>query len=202
MRMSHLTLEQLVELREPGLEPGVSAARRHLEACPVCQGEAARLDQRSARLRALAALRPARDRWPVLRQQLERERRRRLLRRISWVGLAAAAGIAAMVGVRSSRHAPARPEQRAIDEAMARSRQLEQLIRSYNPDARVTDGRTVRVAGELEDRIALVDEQLQATRAAGRRGHDAEMLDLWRQRVGLLNALVDVHMTRASAVGY
>jgi anti-sigma factor RsiW len=202
MSTSHLTLDQLVELREPGLEPGVSAARRHLESCPVCQAEAARLDQRSARLRALPALRPARDRWPVLRQQLERERRRRLVRRVAWIGLAAAAGFAAMIAVRFTRHAPARAEQMAIDEAMARSRQLEQLIRSYNPDARVTDGRTVRVAGELEDRIALVDEQLQAARALDARGHDAEMLDLWRQRVGLLNALVDVHMTRASAVGY
>jgi hypothetical protein len=27
------------------------------------------------------------------------------------------------------------------------------------------------------------------------------LLELWRERVGLLNALVDVHVTRASNVG-
>jgi hypothetical protein len=200
--VSHLTLDQLVRLREPGLEPGVSALRQHLEACPACQAEANRLDQRSNRLRALAPLRPARDHWPALELRLRAERRRQLVRRVAWVGLAAAAGFVLMLAVRISRSAPPAREQIAIDEAMARSRQLEQLIQSYNPDARVTDGRTVRVAGELEDRIALVDEQLAAARQLDARGREAEMLDLWRQRVGLLNALVDVHMTRASAVGY
>jgi hypothetical protein len=29
-----------------------------------------------------------------------------------------------------------------------------------------------------------------------------EALRLWRERVGLLNALVDVHVTRARAVGF
>jgi hypothetical protein len=30
---------------------------------------------------------------------------------------------------------------------------------------------------------------------------DPELLRLWRERVGLLDALVDVHVTRASNVG-
>jgi len=118
------------------------------------------------------------------------------------MGLAAAAGFALMVMIRSARQAPEPAEQVAINEAIARSRQLEQLIHSYNPEARVTDGRTVRVAGELEDRIALVDQQLQSALQLDQRGRDAEMLGLWRQRVGLLNALVDVHLTRAGGVGY
>lgn len=200
--MSHLTLEQLLQLREPGLEPGVFSLRAHLAQCAQCQMEASRLDQRSARLRALPALRPARDHWSALEQQFKVERRRRWLRRVSLIGLAAAAGFALMLAIRSANHLPGPSKQLAIDEAMARSRQLEQLIQSYNPDARVTDGRTVRVAGELEDRIALVDEELEAANRLDPRGRDAQVLGLWRQRVGLLNALVDVHMTRASAVGY
>jgi anti-sigma factor RsiW len=200
--MSHLTLEQLVQLREPGLEPGVSGLRSHLESCAACQAEAARLDQRANRLRALAALRPARDHWPALAAQLRAERRRRTVRGVAWMALAAAAGFVLMVTIRSARQAPDPSEQTAINEAIARSRQLEQVIHSYNPEARVTDGRTVRVAGELEDRIALVDQQLQSIRQLDARTRDSEMLGLWRQRVGLLNALVDVHMTRAGAVGY
>jgi hypothetical protein len=200
--VSHLTLEQLVQLREPGLEPGVSTLRAHLAECPQCQAEATRLDQRSARLRALPALRPARDHWTAQERQFRVERRWRLMRRVSWIGLAAAAGFALMLAIRSANHPAVPSKQIAIDEAMARSRQLEQLIQSYNPDARVTDGRTVRVAGELEDRIALLDQELAAAGRLDPRGRDAQVLGLWRQRVGLLNALVDVHMTRASAVGY
>jgi hypothetical protein len=200
--MSHLTLDQLLEAREPGLEAGVSGAREHIAACPECQREAARLDQRHARLKALPALRPARDHWPVLELRLRAERRRRLLRTVAWTGLAAAACLGVVVGVRQFHNRPTPAEQLAIDEAMTRSRQLEQLIQSYNPDARVTDGRTMRVAGELEDRIALVDRQLEAAQMLDVRRRDEALLGLWRQRVGLLNALVDVHLTRASAVGF
>ena len=200
--MNHLTVDQLVQLREPGLEPGVAPLRAHLDSCAACQAEAARLDQRSNRLRALASLRPARDHWPALAAQLRAERRRRRVRSVVWMGLAAAAGFALMVMIRSARQAQEPTEQVAINEAITRSRQLEQLIHAYNPEARVTDGRTVRVAGELEDRIALVDQQLQSVRQLDARARDAEMLGLWRQRVGLLDALVDVHMTRAGAVGY
>jgi len=200
--MTHLSVDQLVQLRESGLEPGLAEARLHLAECPVCQAEATRLDQRSARLRALASLRPARDHWPVLERKLVVERRRRWVRQVAWSGLAAAAGIAAVIAVRQLHPRTTATAEVAIDQAMARSRQLEQLIQSYNPDARVTDGRTVRVAGELEDRIALVDRQLEAAQLLDARRRDTALLGLWRQRVGLLNALVDVHLTRASAVGF
>ncbi len=200
--MTHLTIDQLVQLREPGLEPGVASLRTHLDSCALCQAEASRLDQRSNRLKALNSLRPARDHWPAIERQLKVQQRRRLVRRIGWMGLAAAAGFALMLVIRSHRLAQEPVDQVAINEAMQRSQELEQLIHSYNPEARVVDGRTVRVAGELEDRIALVDQQLEVARQLNVSRRDHEMLGLWRQRVGLLNALVDVHMTRASAVGY
>lgn len=200
--MTHLTIDQLVQLREPGLEPGVALLRTHLDSCALCQAEASRLDQRSNRLKALNSLRPARDHWPAIERQLKVQQRRRLVRRIGWMGLAAAAGFALMLVIRSHRLAQEPVDQVAINEAMQRSQELEQLIHSYNPEARVVDGRTVRVAGELEDRIALVDQQLEVARQLNVSRRDHEMLGLWRQRVGLLNALVDVHMTRASAVGY
>ena len=199
--MTHLPVDQLVALREPGLEPGLSAARAHLAACPICQAEASRLDQRAARLKALPSLRPARDQWPILQQKLAAERRRRRLRWTVMAGLAAAASVSAVVVVRvRDRHQGA--AQLAIDSVMTRSSQLEQLIQSYNPDARVTDGVTAGVAGQLEDRIAQVDQQLQIAQLRENRRSEAEMLRLWRQRVGLLDALVDVHLTRASQVGF
>lgn len=199
--MTHLVLDQLIALREPGLEPGLAAAREHLAACPLCQAEAARLDQRAARLRALPSLRPARTQWPALREGLVADRRRRRLRWLTVAGLAAAASLAAVVTVRSREHHQA-ASQLAIDSIMTRSSQLEQLIQSYHPEARVTDGLTARVAGQLEDRIAQVDQQLQVAQLPENRQSEADMLRLWRQRVGLLDALVDVHLTRASQVGF
>lgn len=199
--MTHLTLEQLLGLREPGFEPGLAEARDHLAVCPMCQAEASRLDQRSARLRALPALRPARSRWSVVRQRVEADRHRRRIGWMATAGVAMAAGVALVVLVS---HSDRRRETAdlAIDSVMARSNQLEQLIQSYNPDARVTDGTTALMAGQLEDRIAMVDRQLELAQIAeGRRGDD-QVLQLWRQRVGLLDALVDVHLTRASQVGF
>ena len=82
---------------------------------------------------------------------------------------------------------------------------LETTLDRFNPEARVIDGRTARVSQELEDRIAALDQQLQEAQL--REAEQAEaaqqqrMLELWRERVGLLNALVDVHLTRASNVG-
>jgi hypothetical protein len=93
--------------------------------------------------------------------------------------------------------------QAAIQEAQAQSATLEQLLDAYNPNARVINGRTAGVAQVLEDRIAQVDQRLQAAEMAPEPVvQDQERLDLWRQRVGLMDALVDVHVTRASSVGF
>jgi hypothetical protein len=194
-------VEQLTALRERGLEPGLAAARDHLAGCADCQAEMAGLDQRVARLRALPSLRPARDHWPRLRQRLEVDRRRRRRRWMAAAGLALAACLTLVVLVRRADHGRERSAL-AIDSAMTRSSQLEELIHWYNPEERVTDGRTARVVGQLEARIAQVDEQLELAQLAAERQGDAQLLQLWRERVGLLDALVDVHLTRASQVGF
>jgi len=202
--MTHLTIEQLVALREPGVEPGDQAARAHLDACPACRDELERLHQRVARLKALPTLRPARDRWPPVQARLAAERRAFRLqrgRRIGFAGLAAAASIALAVsvgGVNGPRPVAATSE---ISRAMERSRALEEAIDFYNPGARVLDGRTARVAQEIEDRIAALDQELELLDVTPEGSQQGRQLELWRERVGLLDALVDVHVTRASNVG-
>jgi len=199
--VTHLTIDQLVGLREPGAEPGTQAARDHLDACDACQAEFDRLHQRVARLKALPALRPTRDRWPAVRARFEAEQRARRLRRFGLVGLAAAASVALVVGTRSLSQ-PLPPATTAeLSDAMARSRALEAAIDRYHPESRVLDGRTARIAQELEDRIAAVDRQLEVTDLQDAGSRETQELDLWRERVGLLDALVDVHLTRASNVG-
>ena len=203
--MSHLTMDALLALREDGAEPGTAAARQHVEECAQCRAEFERLHQRVARLKALPALRPARDMWPAVRARDVRERRGWRTRWIGVAGLLAAASIALTV-IGGGLARPAEADAAAqIEAARQRSRLLEGALNAYNPDVRVIDGRTARMSQVLEDRIAALDRQLQAAELRSVRSRkDAQqerMLELWRERVGLLDALVDVHVTRASNVG-
>ncbi|HWN17514.1 MAG TPA: hypothetical protein VNO19_01250 [Gemmatimonadales bacterium] len=198
--MTHLTMEALVGLREPGTEPGQAAAREHLNQCAHCQAELQRLHQRVARLKALPTLRPSRDRWPETKARFTADRRRRRTRVAGLGGLALAASVALAIAVGDLAQPPdPTPEQ--LSQAMERSHLLESAISEYNPAGRVLDGRTARIAGELEDRIARVDRQLEATELLRQQPDDRDLLKLWRERVGLLDALVDVHVTRASNAG-
>lgn len=204
--MTHLTMDQLLALREPGSEPGAAAAREHLEQCARCGAELERLHQRIARLKALPALAPARDRWPVVAARRRRARTVTVLRKAGLATLALAASIAGFALIGSDAVIPggAEPAQAAGELARVKqnSQALETVLDAYNPEARMVDGHTARMATALEDRIAAVDEQLQATELERNAAeHEAELLQLWRERVGLLDALVDVHVTRASNVG-
>lgn len=199
--MSHLSMEALLGLREAGLEPGDAAAREHLDGCAVCREEFDRLHQRIARLKALPALRPSRDRWPAVRDRLRAERRRRHARFAGLTGLAAAASVALALGVNTLRQPEPGLTPAEIEQAMARSQVLESALDRIDPESRVLDGRTAGIAQELEDRIARVDRELEMAELMEQQSRDAELLKLWRERVGLLDALVDVHVTRASHVG-
>lgn len=200
--MTHLSMDALLSLRSPGLEPGDAAAQEHLDSCSLCRAEFDRLHQRVARLKALPSLRPARDRWPEVAGRFRAERRARRIRMASLAGLAAAASIALAVGVAPRFRADqAGAGDGRIAEVMARSRALESALDRYDPESRVLDGRTAGIAQELEDRIARVDRELEMTELLDRQARGAELLRLWRERVGLLDALVDVHVTRASNVG-
>jgi hypothetical protein len=202
--MTHLTIDQLLALREPGVEPGDQAARTHLDACELCRDEFDRLHQRVARLRALPPLQPSRDRWPAVEARLAAERRALRLqraRRIALAGLAAAASIAFAVLVGGFKGPKAAVAATEISRAMERSRALEEAIDFYNPETRVLDGRTARVAQEIEDRIAALDQELELLDVTPDAARENRQLELWRERVGLLDALVDVHVTRASNVG-
>jgi uncharacterized protein YdcH (DUF465 family) len=198
--MTHLSMEALLSLREPGTEPGVAAAREHLNECSACQAELHRLHQRVARLKALPTLRPSRDRWPETAARFRAERLRRRTRRVGFAGLAVAASVALAVTV-VDRPQPVETNPNQINQAMERSQALESALSEYNPEARVLDGRTARIAQELEDRIARLDRQLEMTELSQEQARDQELLRLWRERVGLLDALVDVHATRASNAG-
>ena len=128
------------------------------------------------------------------------ERRARRQRVGGLIGLAAAASIVLGVVLGRAGGELAVGEQE-IHQVMARSQALESALNRYHPESRVLDGRTAGIAQELEDRIARVDRELEVAELLERQSRDAQLLRLWRERVGLLDALVDVHVTRASNVG-
>jgi hypothetical protein len=198
--MTHLSMETLLSLREPGSEPGAAAAREHLDQCPGCRAELDRLHQRVARLKALPTLRPSRDRWPETAARFRAERLRRRNRQIGYVGLAAAASLVLAV-IGGDHPQPAVSASSQIPQVMERSQALESALSEFNPEGRVLDGRTASMAQELEDRIAQLDRRLQATELSRQQARDEDLLKLWRERVGLLDALMDVHVTRASNAG-
>ena len=198
--MSHLSMDALLALREPGTEPGTATAREHLNHCPHCQLELDRLHQRVARLKALPSLRPGRDRWPETHARVRAERKRRRTRVIGMTGLAAAASVAIVMATGKVAPIP-QTSAHELQQVMVRSQALETALSEFNPEGRVIDGRTAQMAQELEDRIARVDRALEATELSPEQGHDQDLLSLWRERVGLLDALVDVHVTRASDAG-
>src|SRR5436853_7636006 len=138
--MMHCTMDDLLALRA---REASAWARSHAEGCAACQAELDALYQRIAQLKALPARRPARDRWPVVRDAVLAERRRR---RERWgvSGLAAAAALAGLLVFRPFWSQP-------VDAAeLARVKQesatLEQQLERYGPDGRVANGRSAALA--------------------------------------------------------
>jgi hypothetical protein len=189
----HCTIEDLVAVQ--GGEGSVWA-RRHLEECADCRAERERLYQRVAQLKALPARRPSRDRWPAIRDTVRAERRRVRQR---WLrgGLALAAALGGLMIVRPMLENPTHAEDLAS--VKQQSAQLETALQDYDSDSRVMSGREADMTAQLEDQIASLDGQLARLGDSART--DAQLVDLWKQRVDLMQQLVQVHVTRAKYVG-
>lgn len=206
--MTHLTMEVLLGWRDRASEPGNAAAREHVQECGHCQEELERLHQRVAQLKALPTLRPARDSWPMVAAKVRADRwRRRSYQAAGLVGLAMAASLAITVVTRKP-EAPAggtaetvaRVE--SIHDAQKRSQAYEDALKSYEPDSQVLDGHTATVAQALEDRLAEVDRAISLAGLDQEHPPEQQVVDLWRERAGLLQALVNVHATRTSQVEF
>ncbi|MEO8200846.1 MAG: hypothetical protein ABI679_10030 [Gemmatimonadota bacterium] len=200
--MNHLSMEQLLQLHGTATDVGSADARLHLNTCEACQRELDKLHQRVARLKALPTVHPPRDMWQMVERRVRSERQSRRNKWMGLAGLAIAATVTlAVVITEVSNPSELSASTAAIDTAKARSRELENVLSQYDPESRVIDGRTAKIAGDLEDRIADLDRQLQMTQMEKNVIQEEKVLRMWRERVGLLDALVDVHVTRASNVG-
>jgi len=193
--MMHCTMDDLLAL-QAGEASGW--ARSHAEACATCRGELDALYQRIAQLKALPTRRPARDRWPAVREAVVAERRRRRERWGVW-SVAAAAAVAGLLVFRpfGTRQADAAELARVKQESAT----LEQQLGRVDADARVMSGRAAALAAALEDRIAVIDGERARLGPLEAPPRPAELVKLWQQRVDLMQQLVGVHVTRAAYVG-
>jgi hypothetical protein len=185
----HCTMDDLVALKEG--EASVWA-RNHLETCAACRAELEGLYQRVAQLKALPALRPARDRWPAVQAAVlaARAQRRRVW---SMGGLAAAAAVAGILLL----HPWGTDLEAQLVQAKRQSATYQSALREYGAEGRVMSGREAVLAAALEDRIAAIDGRL----AQPGRAPDSELVNLWQQRADLMQQLVQVRVTRAAYVG-
>jgi hypothetical protein len=153
------------------------------------------------RLRALPAFTPPPGGWRALDARLNARRRRYA---VAGGGFALAASVLVGIGLVSLRPATEAPAARtitsarsspAVEQLISRSQALERELSSVRPQVAVWNtGRDTRAA-LLEQELRRVDAQINFADA-----RSAE--PLWRRRVKLMNALVELHETEAPALQY
>lgn len=144
---------------------------------------------------------PPRDRFAAVAARVRHDRRQLYFRRTGIGALALAASLLLAVVGRDLMAPPAANASDQLTTVMAESATLEQALRQIRSSQQVTDAYTTRAAASLEDRIAELDHELESAQMQTSPATRSELLPLWRERVGLMDALVDVHLTRAHNVG-
>jgi hypothetical protein len=196
--MMHCTMEDLGALRAG---EGSVWARRHIITCAGCQAELEALYQRVAQLRALPALRPPRDHWPAVRAAMQADRARTRRSWSTWGPLAAAALFAGILLVQPSIVGESGNLHAELIQAKQQSATLEDSLRQYKLDGCVLSGHAAAVVAELEDRISDIDGTLAMMAQDDAAQRDAQLVQLWKERVGLMRELVTARATRARYVG-
>ena len=186
----HPSLEELLEAEGPGASPRL---REHVASCPACAEELSRIEAVRTSLRALPAERPAKDLWPAIARNVGRRRLR------SRLHLAAAAaflvGLFAAMSLLRGPSAPRAPQQDPkLHSLIRQSQQLEALALGLQARSPAMSGWQAYTISELESRIALVDARIAGAPAGGRPA--GRTVDLWQERVRLLDALVQARAPR------
>lgn len=211
----HPSTEDLLTIRD-----GQPIDARTAEAClaPEHQREIDRLHAVRAALRELPELAPPPGMWERIVAAEEASQPPRRSRR----KLAAGASLAAtlVAGAVLYLAAPEEPEPRALRTAAAppavapsprveepsyapliqESARLERLLRQIEYQRPLMSGATATTIVGLEDRIALIDEQLTYGAARGLQPPQREAL--WGERVVLLDALVHVRYAQSQPTAF
>jgi len=200
----HPALDELIALEDGERRP---EAQAHLEACPECRAEVARIRVLRSALRSLPAQPARQDLWPAAAARLRSGRRNRWL---LWGSAAAAVLLAAALGVSllsrpgvsgpataaGSKAASAAPADPKVAALITQSQALEQVLKQYESDSSVMTSRSAGAIADLQDRVALIDLQIGMAED-GSTGVE-RLQELWKYRVQLLASLVEIHRSRGA----
>ena len=159
------------------------------------------------RLRALPSFTPPPGGWARLERRRAVDRRRRYA--AAGGGLALAASVLVAIGLVGLKPDPAPSfgggfaatssgspaAQREVAQLISRSQNLERELQTARPQVAVWSSSREARATMLEQRLRVIDAQLNVA--------DSEAAQrLWRDRVKLMNALVELHQPQEPALQY
>ena len=203
----HARLDELLSLRDGA--PVTAQVRAHVHECPACAAELARTASLQERLRALPAVAGAvTDGWDDVQARLAatraRGRRRALL--APYAAAASVVALATFAALRWSDSAPPVASSRAplivldqpsVDDLRVRSQELEALLAALPARPAVERAATALPIDTLEAQVQWLDHQLSV---AGVEGSVPEAQRLWRDRVEVMNSLVQLRYVEAQQV--
>ena len=205
----HASIEQLIGLRDEELV--AVEVQQHVRSCGQCAAALNGLLAARERLTALSDPLPPADAWQRIAAASDRSLRHRRWLPAAGFGLAASAVAVALLVNLHVKPAPTSSEVAAVTpsgsqpadvkQLMAQSRYLERAVLKLDgpADNMAVSADTASTVAALEDRIALVDYEINS--AAGVPNDDPHMVQLWKQRVDLLQSLAAVRYAQVADAG-
>lgn len=195
--MIHPTLEELLAVRDG---EGLTEIAAHVESCETCQHTVDEARCLRQRLRELPSEEPPAGGWESLRSRMQARRQSLLLARCGWAAAAAMVLFTTTVAIRGGIEAWEEAKlARQLESLVAESQRLEGELHSVEADGRVMSGRTAYAIADLQGRIEELDARLGTARRE--RKPTQEVVELWQQRVSLLDDLASVQSARVAYVG-
>ena len=203
-RSTHPTLEDLLDHRDGRSS---SATTRHLETCAPCRQRLEETYQLRSQLLALDSQAPPRDRWPVVRAAIERERKTRRRTRALRFGLAAAALVLfSLFAAQLINRWADLAARRALEEQLAglreESQQLDAQLRALQLRAMPTwraelllplEDDLLALDGEIDSAVGLTSAASDTSRSPS----PDELITLWQDRLSLQDTMLQVHYAPA-----
>jgi hypothetical protein len=211
----HARIEHLLSLRDG--EPVGAELVAHVRSCPICTGELQRLSALRAEMQELPRFEPPELAWERIQQTIPQRARKLPPRRVGIAAAAAALITLATIALiarygdqqSSERSAhtpkvlndPASSDVTHLDELVAQSQELEQILQKLPQRPRIERVSTAATIDTIEQRIAWLDFQLSSVSDDGDLSEE-QSRRLWRERVELMDSLVKVRYAEAGSLWF
>jgi hypothetical protein len=224
----HASIEQLLNLRDAA--PEASDVAGHVNGCQRCQAELGRLRIVQVGLQSLPEIPAPEGSWEALSRKRpgKGSAKPMVFTGWFWTGSLAAALAVAVVLFGLLNQVPRGPESGSgsamsgttpvlvsrsgtetagsaakvgdMAQLMARSQQLEQVLRAMPEGPQVVSADTAGTISVLEDRVAMIDYRL----SMGEQPElsSAQLQRLWQERVDVMNSLVQVRYAQAQRASF